>query len=152
MNNTFLFLIVVLIFVFVLSKRENLENIKDVKNFVTCKDCKAWNHIDVRSKCQKQCKVKFADQNPEFTGEWNRLDNDVSCECAFKGKFKKEYIGCPVGSKLNDKSCFIWNEKDAKSSCPIMCKKFLPNFQPKWTGNWKSTSIDSSACECEYYG
>jgi len=153
MNNMFLFLIVVFIFVFILSKREALENIKDVKNFVMCKDCKAWNHVDVRSKCEKQCKLKFPDQNPEFTGEWSRLDNsDVSCECAFKGKFKKEYIGCPVGSQLNDKSCFIWNQNEAKASCSTICNKFLPDVQPKWTGNWKSTSVDSSACECEYYG
>mgnify|MGYP000073347859 CR=1 FL=1 len=154
MDNTPLLFIAVLLFVFFfLSKREALENIKDVKNFVLCKDCKTWNHRDARSKCEKQCKLKFADQNPEFTGKWTRLEgSDISCECAFAGKFKKEYVGCPVGSKLDKRSCFIWNDKDAKSVCPTMCNKFLTDVQPTWTGNWKSTSVDSSACECEYYG
>ena len=161
-NRTIFILIVVGFFIWsILSKREKLETLEnsqqkeqDVKNFIICKDCKAWNHRDASSKCEKQCKLQIPDRDTVFTGEWARLnDKDISCECSFRGKHTKEYVGCPVGATLDDnKSCFIWNDKDANELCQPICNKFLNNVHPKWTGNWKTTSAETSACECEYYG
>jgi hypothetical protein len=153
MDNNLIFILVIgIVILWFINKREEMTNTtKYVKNLAICKDCRAWNHLDIRSKCNKTCKIRFPDKNTTFTGESVKLDKDLSCECSFIGAYQKEYIGCPIGTKLDDTSCFIWNDKEAGNLCPAMCKKFLPDYNPKWTGNWKTTSAESSACECEYY-
>ena len=138
---------------------------KRVENFAICKNCRVWNHLDAQSKCDRTCRLQFPDQKVSFTGNWGRVGDpdpnipydlskpsDVSCECVFPGKYKKEFIGCPIGSRLHNDSCFIWNQEEAEKMCQPMCNKYLPKLYPKWTGNWKTTSAETSSCECEYYG
>lgn len=156
----------IIIIILFLNFRENLQNTlqihdkgtaleqKDITNFVICKNCKSWNHRDAHSKCSRVCKIKYPDQNISFTGIWSKVNennNDISCECSFPGTLRKKYVGCPSGKSLPDKKCFIWNNTEADNVCQTMCNKFLPDSYPKWTGNWKSTSAETSACECEYY-
>ena len=153
----------IIIIILFLNFRENLQNTlqindkgtaqKDITNFVICKNCKSWNDRDAHSKCSRVCKTKYPDKNISFTGNWSKVndDNDISCECSFPGTLQKKYVGCPSGKSLDDKKCFIWNKTEADNVCQTMCNKFLPDSYPKWTGNWKSTSAETSACECEYY-
>jgi hypothetical protein len=152
MNNNFIILLLIILFFLFFTYKEQFESIKDVINTKVCKSCKVWNHLDAKTKCNSTCKKNFPDKNISFTGKWSRDGENVSCECSFPGKYKKEYIGCPVGTTIEqDESCFIWNDNDANKTCQKMCDRFLPNSKPKWTGLWRNTSADSSACECEYY-
>jgi hypothetical protein len=116
---------------------------------VPCKNCNIWNHVDAKTKCSSICK-KVDNNNPyTYTGTWKNNTNklqDAVCKCSKLGKFNKNYLGCPLGQK-----CFIWNKSDAKINCPKLCKQYSLNKNAEWTGNWSSTSIDSSACECQYY-
>lgn len=145
-------LIYVLIFIVVLYiiyiNIETLQNTKNIKIDVPCKNCNIWNHIDAKTKCNSVCQ-KFDIDNPyTFTGKWEQKSdkNDSNCECNRISKYNKDYVGCALG-----KNCFLWNNSDAKTICPKMCNQYLPNKNAEWTGNWKSTSINSSACECQYY-
>ncbi len=148
------YIIIFLIFLlYIFTYKETMENIvSEVKNFVICQDCKAWNHVDIKSNCTRACKKNFPEKNIVFTGNSNQLkDNQISCECSFTGKYNKDYVGCPIGSKFHNKSCFIWNLDEAKKMCQPMCDQYLPRSNAKWTGSWKNTSATTSACECEYY-
>lgn len=154
MQIEYLLIIGISVIILFMNFRENLEQVspkqKNINNLVICKNCKSWNHRDAYSKCTRTCKTQFPDKKISFTGNWTKVnENDTSCECSFQGNFNKKYIGCP--SKKSLKQCFIWNQEEANQICQPMCNKFLPNVNPKWTGNWKSTSAETSACECEYY-
>jgi len=157
MQVEYILIVGIIIIILFLNFRENLQNTlptkqKDVNNFAICKNCKSWNHRDAHSKCSRVCEIEYPDKNISFTGNWSKVsDNDISCECSFQGTLQKKYVGCPTGKSLPDKKCFIWNNTEADNICQTMCNKFLPNSYPKWTGNWKSTSAETSACECEYY-
>ena len=89
------------------------------------------------------------DNSLQFSGKWKTNKNkpqDSICNCIRIGNLKQNYVGCPLGS-----NCFIWNDSDAKNICPQICDKYLSKRNSEWTGNWKSTSAQSSACECKYY-
>ena len=114
-----------------------------------CKNCNIWNHVDANTKCNVICQKADINKPYKFTGKWVNIDNksqDSICQCSKLGKYNKDYVGCVLG-----KNCFIWNHQDAKTICPKMCNKYLLDKNAEWTGNWKSTSTDSSACECQYY-
>ena len=152
--NIFLYIILTLAVYFIFFvNMEGLESTPPTEkikiNSVVCKDCKLWNHLDARSKCDGLCKMENPDKDVHFTGNFNQS----MCECSNKVKYNKKYIGCPTGKSLgNDENCFLWNDTEAKEKCKGICDKFLPkDIQSKWTGNWKPTSIETSACECEYY-
>jgi hypothetical protein len=109
-----------------------------------------WNDRDARSKCDHLCSYRYPNQQPRFTGKW-KVDNDtLSCDCARNVEHKKSYIGCSDQTSLNGKDCFFFNNSDATENCQTLCDKYLPNQSPQWTGNWKNTSIHTSACECAY--
>jgi hypothetical protein len=146
-------LIYFLIFIFVLyviyRNVETLQNTKMLTTDSPCKNCNIWNHLDAKTKCNNICKQINQDNSYNFSGKWindsNNLKNSV-CQCNKLAHYNKKYVGCALG-----KDCFLWNNSDAKSICPKMCNQYLLNKNAEWTGNWKSTSIDSSACECQYY-
>lgn len=143
------FLIFILVLYIIYINVETLENTKILTVDVPCKNCNIWNHIDAKTKCNSNCKKINQDSSYKFTGNWKQNSDksrDFICECSKLGKYNKSYVGCALG-----KDCFLWNNSDAKTTCPKMCNQYLLNKNAEWTGNWKSTSADSSACECEYY-
>lgn len=147
----------ILIFYVIYTNIEPLENenTKTLTTYLPCKNCKIWNHVDAKTKCEKTCQKDNPDKPSQFSGVWktNRKNpQDSICECTRTGLYTKNYVGCPLGTTFEDKKdCFIWNDNEATTECPKMCKTFLTNKDAKWTGNWKPTSASSSACECEYY-
>jgi hypothetical protein len=136
---------------FLTKKTDTFENSENVISVQTCKNCKAWNNRDAQSHCNKACGL----ENPKniFTGIWTKNGNDISCECNRKGTLQSEYVGCKLGDKLTNKQdCFLLNNKEAKEKCQLIFNKYLvPGKVNKWTGNWKNTSANTSACECSYY-
>lgn len=125
----------------------------NVLNFANCDDCKIWNIKDAQSQCDKTCKLEFPDKNATFTGNYTEnKDFGVSCECSFKGAYKKQFIQCPSSHSLGTpEDCFFWNPTEANNKCPFMCQKYLPGKYANWTGEWENTTPNTSACECEYY-
>jgi len=137
---------------------ETLQNdtTKEMIKHIPCNNCNIWNHVDAKTKCQKTCQKDDPDYPYDFTGKWQtniKKPQDSICECSRIGHLTQHYIGCPLGTKLDDNKpdCFIWNDNEAQSTCPQMCNQYLPNKNAVWTGNWKSTSAGSSASECKYY-
>ena len=122
---------------------------KDIKKFAVCENCKIWNHLDAKSQCNKVCKFENIDKKMNFTGELKKDGNKTLCECVYKGKYKKEYIGCPTKKSLGE-TCFIWNNTEAQTKCPTICNKFIGD-SAKWTGKWDKKNADVSVCECIYY-
>lgn len=151
MELIYFFYFLIFILVLYISNVETLENTKTKLLTVEapCKNCNIWNHRDAKTKCNSNCKKIDQDKPYKFTGEWEKNQNklqDSTCKCSKVGNFNKHYVGCALGN-----NCFLWNNSDSKTICPKMCNQYLPNKKAEWTGNWKSTSIDSSACECQYY-
>lgn len=144
----FLTIIILLLLVLLYNSKElfTQEKTKDVLMIGTVKG-KIWNHLDAKTKCGASCKLLNPDKNIQFNGNWLNHEDDATCECSYKGNYKKDYVGC----SLSHKNCFIWNDSEAKNECQNICNKYLPNVHSKWTGNWKNTSADTTACECEYY-
>lgn len=142
-------ILLIFTFYFIYKNMETLQNTKEIIIDVPCEHCNIWNHLDAKTKCNNACQKKDYVKLYNFTGKWrandNKLQNSI-CQCKKIGELNKNYIGCPLGT-----SCFIWNHSDAKNKCPQICQKYLPNINTDWTGNWKSTSVDSSSCECQYY-
>ncbi len=136
---------------YIYKSREGLENTKTVTNLATCSDCTIWNSRDASAKCDKLCKINNPDKGVSYTGNWTTVGKGASCECSFEGAYKKQFIGCPTSNSLGTSDCFFWNNNDAKTNCQYVCDKFLPGKGSKWTGQWKNTSANTSACECEYY-
>ena len=51
---------------------ETLQNTKNIKIDVPCKNCNIWNHIDAKTKYNSVCQ-KFDIDNPyTFTGKWEQ--------------------------------------------------------------------------------
>lgn len=128
---------------------------KSIRQLVPCIDCKKFeNHIDTRSKCDKTCKYNFPNRNSQIIGV-KKNNQGVQCECGYTSNKTKKFINCPKPSSIKDitnSDCFIWNKTEAERVCPMLCKKYLPSENNiSWTGNYKNTSINTSACECEYY-
>lgn len=144
-------LIAMVIYAFVFHKSEFYENTKTVTNIAKCKKCTIWNQRDAQSKCDRLCKVQYPGKDVGFTGEWSKFKDGAICECSFEGQYKKQYAGCPTNKSLGTNDCFFFNDKEAQQHCQYACDKFLPGKLSKWTGEWKNTSIQTSACECEYY-
>jgi hypothetical protein len=142
------FLIFIAILYIVYINIETLQNSKIITIDVPCKNCNIWNHVDANTKCQSICQKTDIDKPYKFTGKWKndpKLKGSI-CECSKSAEYNKHYVGCALG-----KNCFIWNHSDAKTICPKMCNQYLLGKNAEWTSNWKSTSINSSSCECEYY-
>lgn len=142
-------LIFIAILYIVYKNIETLENTKQLTIDVPCKNCNIWNHLDAKTKCNTICQKANINKPYKFTGKWVNNANkskDSICECSKLGEYNKHYVGCALG-----KNCFIWNHGEAKTLCPKTCNQYSLDKNVEWTGNWKSTSINSSACECEYY-
>jgi hypothetical protein len=123
-----------------------------VKGLATCDDCTIYNHRDARSKCENLCVTNFPDKNAQYTGQWSSTNTGAACECQYQGEYKKQFVGCAMGQKLSQEDdCFLWNNGEANHKCQFICNKYLPGKQSKWTGEWKNTSANTSACECELY-
>lgn len=122
---------------------------KDIKKFAVCENCKIWNHLDAKSQCNKVCKFEKIDKKMNFTGELKKDGNKTLCECVYKGKYKKEYVGCSTKKALGE-TCFIWNNTEAQEKCPTICNKFIGD-SAKWSGKWDKKNADASVCECIYY-
>ena len=145
----FYILIFIVILYIIYKNIETLENTKNLTVDVPCKNCNIWNHLDANTKCNSNCQKVDTNKPYKFTGKWSNLTDkhqDSICECSKIAEYNKHYVGCALG-----KNCFLWNHSDAKTICPKTCNQYLLGKNPEWTGNWKSTSIDSSACECQYY-
>jgi hypothetical protein len=110
-----------------------------------------WNHRDARSKCDKLCALNFPGKNATFNGNWSIKRNGAQCGCSFEAKHQTAFVGCPSFKSLGSKDCFMWNDSEAQENCQRMCDKFLLNKGSKWTGKWKNTSANTSACECSFY-
>lgn len=145
-----LYILILIVISYIVYKNiETLQNTRQITLDVPCKNCNIWNHVDARTKCHNICQKADINKPYNFTGKWKNNPNkpqDSNCQCSKLAEHHKNYVGCAFG-----KNCFIWNNSDAKTICPKMCNQKLLNKNSKWTGNWKSTSINSSACECEYY-
>lgn len=141
----FVFIIGILVLYFISKKPiEKYEIVTDIP----CNNCRIWNHVDAKTKCDRSCQKTDLDNPSMFSGKWktnlNKLQDSV-CNCVRNGEIKQNYIGCPIGTP----DCFIWNDSDAKTICPKICTEYSSK-NAQWTGNWKSTSMESSACECKY--
>jgi hypothetical protein len=141
-------LILIALFIIVYKNIETLQNTKQITTDLPCKNCNIWNHVDANTKCQSICQKADINKPYEYTGKWKNDPKlkDSFCQCSKIAEYNKDYVGCALGN-----NCFIWNHSDAKTICPKICNRYLIDKNSNWTGNWKSTSIDSSACECEYY-
>lgn len=149
-----LVVVAIVIYTVYFYKKEKLENIpatRTVNTVAKCSKCKIWNSRDARSKCDALCKEKYPAKDIRYTGIWSSEGAGASCECSFEGGYKKHFVGCPTASSLGKSDCFVWNNSEAKASCPGMCTRFLPGKGSKWTGEWKNTSANTTACECEYH-
>jgi hypothetical protein len=146
-------LIVILVIIFIYNNKETLSNTKTIKTLETCDNCVIYNHRDARSKCESACNVNLPGKEAAYTGVWTEVgDGKSTCECKFEGQYKKAFVGCPSADSLNiTGDCFIWNDTEANSKCQFICNKYLPKKQSNWTGQWKNTSANTTACECEYY-
>jgi hypothetical protein len=143
---------VVIVFMFFNVAFETFQN--NSQNAVTfdayCPNCVIHNHVDARAKCESACKANDPAKDIIFTGKRTVKDNKTLCECTYKGTPKKDYVGCPTPSSLGGNDCFIFTNDDAKKTCPILCNKYLVGKNSRWTGEYKTTSTHTSACECEY--
>ena len=45
--------------------------------FKKCTKCNVWNHVDIRSKCERICK----ENNLTYTNISNKSKKDLHCEC-----------------------------------------------------------------------
>lgn len=144
-------IIAISVYMIWVNKVESLENTKTVKNVAKCTKCKIWNQRDAQSQCDRLCRVHYPGKDVAFTGEWSSAKDGATCECSFDGQYKKQFVGCPSNKSLGTNDCFFFNEQDASKNCQVVCDKFLPGQMSKWTGEWKNTSINTSACQCEYY-
>jgi len=115
-----------------------------------CKDCKIWNHRDAETKCSALCKKN---NKGIYTGVWSYgtsgVGNSAMCECKYEQETQKAFFGCPLDDK-GTQGCFIWNNQEAKDRCPDFCNTYTPHKMGNWTGDWKNTSPQTSACECEH--
>lgn len=155
----YLILGILVYFIFFYNPKETLDNtIPDTNRITrihTCEGCGTWNNKDIKSKCDAICLKENPDKYIRAGRNWFKDNNDIKCECRYTGTLKKDYVGCPIKEKLSEYSqqndCFIWNDKEAQQKCEVMCDKYLPGKNPIWTGNWKNTSSETTACECLYY-
>lgn len=144
-------IVAIAVYFYFFNKSESLENTKNVKIFAKCNKCTIWNHRDAQSKCDKLCKVHYPGKDVAFTGDWTAYQDGATCECSFEGQYKKQFVGCPTNKSLGTNDCFFFNDEEARKQCQFVCDKFLPGKMSKWTGDWKNTSVNTSACKCEYY-
>lgn len=133
------------------SKISSGNNTMEVLSVEKCKDCKIWNHRDAQTKCSALCKKN---NKGIFTGIWSYGTSGIQsdsamCECKYEQETQKAYFGCPLDNK-GTQGCFIWNSEEAKGKCPDFCNTYTPHKMGKWTGSWKNTSPQTSACECEH--
>lgn len=146
-------------FIFFTSFPEGLENVdkdtlpqtKQIFINAKCEGCSAWNNKDAQSVCDATCLKNNPDKYIRSSKNWKRIDNDIECGCKYIGHLYSTYAGCPIGESDDPNACFIWNDKEAQQKCPEFCNKYLPGKHSKWTGNWKNTSSQTSACECQSY-
>lgn len=129
---------------------EGYSNIKTIKASIKSNESKSWNHRDIRSKCEKLCKIQLPYNKMQFTKGFKNKEG-IECNCEYDGEYKKEYIGCPLSDSIGGSGCFIFNNQEAKEKCPKICNKYLPGKESKWTGDYRNVSIQTGACECEYY-
>ena len=43
-----------------------------------CTDCNVWNHVDVKTKCERLCK----ESNLNYSGKSTKINKDLHCECS----------------------------------------------------------------------
>lgn len=155
----YIIIIVLIYFIFFYNFKESLNNKDDNNNDTKritrkykCEGCYEWNNRDIKSKCDAICMKENPEKYIRSTKNLIKGDNYVDCNCKYIGTLQKNYVGCPlkeVGSY--EKDCFIWNDNEAKNRCQSICDKYLHNKKAEWTGKWKNTSAETSACECAYY-